>query len=33
VEVELPAEGLGAALRESLRAAARELLRVPALRR
>jgi len=33
VEVELPAQGLGAALRESLRAAARELLRVPALRR
>src|SRR3954447_6415222 len=33
VEVELPPEGLGAALRESLRAAARELLRVPALRR
>jgi RimJ/RimL family protein N-acetyltransferase len=33
VEVALPPEGLGAALRESLRAAARELLRVPALRR
>jgi RimJ/RimL family protein N-acetyltransferase len=29
VEVELPAEGIGAALRETLRAAARELLRVP----
>jgi RimJ/RimL family protein N-acetyltransferase len=28
VEVELPSEGLGAALRQSLRAAARELLRV-----
>jgi len=33
VEVELPSEGLGAALRESLRAAARELLRVPGPRR
>jgi RimJ/RimL family protein N-acetyltransferase len=33
VEVELPPEGIGAGLRESLRAAARELLRAPALRR
>jgi RimJ/RimL family protein N-acetyltransferase len=33
VEVELPAEGLGAALRETLRAAARGLLRVPHLMR
>jgi GNAT superfamily N-acetyltransferase len=33
IELELPPEGLGAALRESLRAAARELLRVPSLRR
>jgi RimJ/RimL family protein N-acetyltransferase len=33
VEVQLPPEGIGAALRESLRAAARELLRVPALLR
>jgi RimJ/RimL family protein N-acetyltransferase len=33
IELELPPEGIGAALRESLRAAARELLRAPALRR
>jgi RimJ/RimL family protein N-acetyltransferase len=33
IEVELPPEGIGAGLRESLRAAARELLRVPTLRR
>jgi RimJ/RimL family protein N-acetyltransferase len=33
IELELPAEGIGAGLRESLRAAARELLRVPALLR
>jgi RimJ/RimL family protein N-acetyltransferase len=33
IEVQLPPEGIGAALRESLRAAARELLRAPALRR
>src|SRR5215208_732410 len=33
VEVELPAEGIGAALRETLRAAARGLLRVPHLMR
>ena len=33
VEVELPPEGIGAELREWLRAAARELLRAPALRR
>ena len=33
IELELPPEGIGAALRESLRAAARELLRVPSLRR
>jgi GNAT superfamily N-acetyltransferase len=33
IEVQLPPEGIGAALRESLRAAARDLLRVPALRR
>jgi hypothetical protein len=29
--VELPPEGIGAALRETLRAAARDLLRVPHL--
>jgi RimJ/RimL family protein N-acetyltransferase len=33
IEVQLPPEGIGAALRESLRAAAREILRMPALRR
>jgi RimJ/RimL family protein N-acetyltransferase len=33
VEVELPPEGIGAGLREALRAAARQLLRAPALRR
>jgi RimJ/RimL family protein N-acetyltransferase len=33
VEVALPAEGIGAALRETLRAAARDLLRVPSLLR
>ena len=33
VEVDLPAEGIGAALRETLRAAARGLLRVPHLMR
>jgi RimJ/RimL family protein N-acetyltransferase len=33
VEVELPAEGIGAELRETLRAAARGLLRVPQLLR
>jgi RimJ/RimL family protein N-acetyltransferase len=33
VEVTLPAEGIGAALRETLRAAARDLLRVPNLLR
>jgi RimJ/RimL family protein N-acetyltransferase len=33
VEIQLPPEGIGAALRESLRAAARELLRAPALLR
>jgi RimJ/RimL family protein N-acetyltransferase len=33
VEVALPAEGIGAALRETLRAAARDLLRVPNLMR
>ena len=33
IELELPPEGIGAALRESLRAAARELLRAPSLRR
>jgi RimJ/RimL family protein N-acetyltransferase len=33
IEVQLPPEGIGAALRESLRAAARELLRAPALLR
>jgi RimJ/RimL family protein N-acetyltransferase len=33
IELELPAEGIGPGLRESLRAAARELLRVPALLR
>jgi RimJ/RimL family protein N-acetyltransferase len=32
IELELPAEGIGAGLRESLRAAAREILRMPALR-
>jgi RimJ/RimL family protein N-acetyltransferase len=33
VEVSLPPEGIGAALREALRAAARDLLRVPSLLR
>ena len=33
IEVQLPPEGIGAALKESLRAAAREILRMPALRR
>src|SRR3954454_4072801 len=33
VDIQLPPEGIGAALRESLRAAARELFRAPALRR
>ena len=33
VEVALPPEGIGAALRETLRAAARDLLRVPSLLR
>jgi RimJ/RimL family protein N-acetyltransferase len=33
IEVQLPPEGIGAGLRESLRAAAREILRMPALRR
>jgi RimJ/RimL family protein N-acetyltransferase len=33
IEVELPPEGIGAALREALRAAARDLLRVPHLLR
>jgi RimJ/RimL family protein N-acetyltransferase len=33
IEIQLPPEGIGAALRESLRAAAREILRMPALRR
>jgi RimJ/RimL family protein N-acetyltransferase len=33
IEVQLPPEGIGAALRESLRAAAGEILRMPALRR
>jgi RimJ/RimL family protein N-acetyltransferase len=33
LEVQLPPEGIGTALRESLRAAAGEILRMPALRR
>jgi RimJ/RimL family protein N-acetyltransferase len=33
VEVELPPDGMGPGLRESLRAAAREILRMPALQR